>query len=507
MANNYDNEDGVWRTIGGRRVFIKKGQSLSDAMKESGKFSRVAKNQDLYKKLDEESKKDQLKEEIEDKFGKINDENYMKAQNFLVMDKNMSVEDSEKILGNYKDYLDKDSREFLEKNERLNKAIGSTEGRENLQNKANEVANKMSLEKYNELYDKKVYDEGMSEKQFKKLYGERPTEEKETLNAWQKRKQELLNGVSQEAERDKEDYEYNLYKQARTNPESINPMTENSTDWEELDKKYKDRYEKENKKEETFIQKSTNPFYPDREYSKEDLERMEKNGVRPKQNSYSGNGWEGVNSHKNLTTSEQAKEITDTMKKKYPDVKIARRSDVYSGGSSIDFNIMSSSKDLFVSDADIDKMGDNRDFDRLTTTYDFERWANDNVKGYRENHTYTLDDQKKYAKETLTNLKKRDVQSVRGNEWYLSDYGKKVVSDLNTTADSYTYDDSDAMTDYFNHGTYMHISIGKWDKPYQVNEKNNGGNQITNALKNTAYKNYMKQHPNSKMTLEEFKNR
>lgn len=30
---------GVWRTIGGRRVFIKDGQSLTDAMRESGKFS------------------------------------------------------------------------------------------------------------------------------------------------------------------------------------------------------------------------------------------------------------------------------------------------------------------------------------------------------------------------------------------------------------------------------------------------------------------------------------
>lgn len=29
---------GVWRTVGGRRVFIKDGQSLADAMKESGKF-------------------------------------------------------------------------------------------------------------------------------------------------------------------------------------------------------------------------------------------------------------------------------------------------------------------------------------------------------------------------------------------------------------------------------------------------------------------------------------
>lgn len=36
-------EDGVWRTIGGRRVFIKKGQSVSSAMKESGKFNKANK--------------------------------------------------------------------------------------------------------------------------------------------------------------------------------------------------------------------------------------------------------------------------------------------------------------------------------------------------------------------------------------------------------------------------------------------------------------------------------
>ena len=33
-------EDGVWRTIGGRRIFIANGQSLSDAMKSSGKFKK-----------------------------------------------------------------------------------------------------------------------------------------------------------------------------------------------------------------------------------------------------------------------------------------------------------------------------------------------------------------------------------------------------------------------------------------------------------------------------------
>ena len=39
-------ENGVWRTISGRRVFIKDGQSLTDAIKESGKFQETAENND-----------------------------------------------------------------------------------------------------------------------------------------------------------------------------------------------------------------------------------------------------------------------------------------------------------------------------------------------------------------------------------------------------------------------------------------------------------------------------
>lgn len=35
-----DDIGGIWRTVGGRRIFIKKGQDLATAMKESGKFSR-----------------------------------------------------------------------------------------------------------------------------------------------------------------------------------------------------------------------------------------------------------------------------------------------------------------------------------------------------------------------------------------------------------------------------------------------------------------------------------
>lgn len=47
-------EDGVWRTVGGRRIFIKNGQDLSSAMKASGKFNKKKKKIDLndHKEID-----------------------------------------------------------------------------------------------------------------------------------------------------------------------------------------------------------------------------------------------------------------------------------------------------------------------------------------------------------------------------------------------------------------------------------------------------------------------
>jgi len=58
-------EDGVWRTVGGRRIFIKEGQDLSSAMKESGKFKNKKKK----------SEEDKMKE----KYMKISEEDRVKA--------------------------------------------------------------------------------------------------------------------------------------------------------------------------------------------------------------------------------------------------------------------------------------------------------------------------------------------------------------------------------------------------------------------------------------------
>ena len=91
---SFDDGDGVWRTIGGRRVFIREGQSLSDAMKKSGKFKNAKKKDNTFEMNDEEKKKyeevgqkiDDLTKEIDRKNTyekyvneKLNDDEYLKA--------------------------------------------------------------------------------------------------------------------------------------------------------------------------------------------------------------------------------------------------------------------------------------------------------------------------------------------------------------------------------------------------------------------------------------------
>ena len=49
----FDDSDGVWRTINGRKVFIREGQSLASAMRESGKFKKT------FRKLDKRNAKEE----------------------------------------------------------------------------------------------------------------------------------------------------------------------------------------------------------------------------------------------------------------------------------------------------------------------------------------------------------------------------------------------------------------------------------------------------------------
>ena len=119
---------GVWRTVGGRRIFIKDGEDLETAMKKSGKFKEKKENYEL------------------EKYGDLsNPDNYINAQNDLVFKKGLSVEESEKILGKFES---KDTFKTLE--EQMNDAnikLASDEEIKNLQKKANKVILKLAKAK------------------------------------------------------------------------------------------------------------------------------------------------------------------------------------------------------------------------------------------------------------------------------------------------------------------------------------------------------------------------
>lgn len=95
-------EKGVWRTVRGRRIFIKDGQSLTDAMRESGKFDNLTKPSDMTDEEIEAKIKELEKEKEKAKFLRKNE-----------IDTEISML-KEKFDGTKEEYL-KSKKEQLEK--------------------------------------------------------------------------------------------------------------------------------------------------------------------------------------------------------------------------------------------------------------------------------------------------------------------------------------------------------------------------------------------------------
>jgi hypothetical protein len=135
---------------------------------------------------------------------------------------------------------------------------------------------------------------------------------------------------------------------------------------------------------------------------------------------------------------------------------------------------MSSEKDLYTSSSDIDRMSDKQVSDTIRDSIGgytrMDDWLEKNNRK-SANGTFTANDERDYLKEELETYRNRTGYRVSGDEWYLSDYGKKVVGSLNKNLNSYNYDDSDGMVDYFDTNFYGGVQIGKWDKPYVVENK------------------------------------
>lgn len=277
----YDSEDGVWRTIGGRRVFIRTGQSLSSAMKESGKFKNMRKDvadNVEFKDMEEDTIKRQGVTAKE--YQRAGDNLAQKKSEYNVVkerEKEINAEaryHSEKGV-NIQEYED-ELREAQKKYDDLMKKDGHLERKYKMPTKNEEYEKKEfdreAQKKYDDLIEKnrqrdkenwekgisysdysldkaiekktngkyKSYDEIEEDKNIARTYNQ---VDKEWNNLAKKARAEQLRDIDRMQKGNRKEYE--LYKRAKENPDSIDPMTENSTDWEALDKKYSGRYEKE----------------------------------------------------------------------------------------------------------------------------------------------------------------------------------------------------------------------------------------------------------------------
>lgn len=194
MSLKFEDDQGVWRTIAGRKVFIREGQSLSTAMKQSGKFKsgkkEIKKGNDYGKEHDEKNYREIEKQLLED-YTKVDTEDLEEYYKIF------KEQGKEKFAGRIKNELEK---------------------RENQSKNLNDLKQERDA-KFREIVDantkrQDIYEYAMSDEAYKDLYGKDPEKNAKTeLNEKDhKRFEELTNkyheGRKQLAALDKKIDEY-----------------------------------------------------------------------------------------------------------------------------------------------------------------------------------------------------------------------------------------------------------------------------------------------------------
>lgn len=176
--------------------------------------------------------------------------------------------------------------------------------------------------------------------------------------------------------------------------------------------------------------------------------------VEPRFN-YTQHSWEGdkYRKNENLYGSSLTKAIRQELKEKLPNCKFSVVSKTYSGGQSVNVHLMSANFNPFneLTKEIIEKIkikcihnwGDNWE---SQLNQSIENFKNTTVrdKHHQVNHYYVKDD------------------------ICLTEEAKSVINQALNIINSYNFDDSDSQIDYFHTNFYTHMSIGKWDKPFQL---------------------------------------
>ena len=117
-----------------------------------------------------------------------------------------------------------------------------------------------------------------------------------------------------------------------------------------------------------------------------------------------------------MQTKEIAKQIRIELKEKFKSGKFSVTTDSYTGGSSLNVSLMKHEKMVIADGSD-----------------------------YIQVNHYYIDDAK-----------------------CLTEEGKSIMSGILNIINKFHWDKSEIETDYFNCNFYIHLNVGKWDKPFQL---------------------------------------
>lgn len=181
------------------------------------------------------------------------------------------------------------------------------------------------------------------------------------------------------------------------------------------------------------------------------------------ENSYSGNGWKGCNSGKHLSIIEIAKIIKQELKRVFPTATFSVTTEGNSYYSGLNVYLMKDTNNPFNTYDEAVKEAEKSPSTRIIENYS--KWC-----GLTEQD---INESEQRKKELKSRLEKQNITINKyhiDNDYELSAYGKKLFKYVKELCDSFNYDDSDAMTDYFDCGFYLDMQIGRYDKNFELIE-------------------------------------
>lgn len=193
-------------------------------------------------------------------------------------------------------------------------------------------------------------------------------------------------------------------------------------------------------------------------------EKVQETANSTRRQFYTEYGWEGSRYNGNMSTTEIAKTIRMYCKEKYPTWKFSVTTEYFSGGSSIDISVMEAPEQIFNLGA---CQKAHAEYLELKKEYGYH-----GSRGLGIDICKMIDEDKMHWQ--LHSVGERDKA-------YFTEYGFSALQDVYAFMQSYNYDDSDSMIDYFSCNFYGSFNIGKWNKGFKVVPK-------TARIKNKATK-------------------